>query len=93
MEVSSTTKEISKVLQGVCAYVEVRSKCENRSKVIAEELRKLGADINEKLNVNVTHVVFKDGTNRTWERAKKLNIPLVSVLWVDRNFDQCNRKI
>lgn len=83
MEVSSTTKEISKVLQGVCAYVEVRSKCENRSKVIAEELRKLGADINEKLNVNVTHVVFKDGTNRTWERAKKLNIPLVSVLWVD----------
>ena len=69
---------------GVCAFVEVRSKCENRSNVIAEELRKLGAQINDKLNVNVTHVVFKDGTNRTWERAKKLDIPLVSVLWVDR---------
>lgn len=27
--------------------------------------------------------MFKDGKNSTYERAKSLNIPIVSVLWIE----------
>lgn len=31
----------------------------------------------------VSHVIFKDGTLKTYIKAKKFNIPLISVLWVE----------
>ncbi|XP_014782751.1 microcephalin [Octopus bimaculoides] len=89
MESLKDTKAKHEVLEEVVAYVEVRSKSENRSKEVAIELEKLGARISPKLNNEVTHVIFKDGTKRTWDRAKKLGIPLVSVLWVD----SCKRSL
>ncbi|KAJ8306383.1 hypothetical protein KUTeg_016928, partial [Tegillarca granosa] len=61
----------------VVAYVEVRSANDNRSSAIRKELEQLGAvDI-------VTHVIFKEGSKRTKNKAKKMGIYLVSVLWVD----------
>lgn len=32
---------------------------------------------------NTTHVVFRDGLQSTYDKAKKLNIPVVSVLWLE----------
>lgn len=47
---------------GVVAYVEVRMEGDNRSGVIKDQLRALGASVQERLNQSVTHVIFKDGT-------------------------------
>lgn len=44
------------------AYVEVRMGHDNRSAVIKDQLKALGAEVQEKLNANVTHVIFKDGS-------------------------------
>lgn len=32
---------------------------------------------------NTTHVVFKDGLQSTYNKAKSWNIPIVSILWVE----------
>lgn len=32
---------------------------------------------------NTTHVVFKDGLQSTYKKAKNWNIPIVSVLWIE----------
>lgn len=68
----------------VVAYVEVRTGAENRSKAIISKLKQLGAEVVEKLNDTVTHVIWKDGKKSTVDRARKKNIPVVTVLWVDR---------
>ena len=49
----------SKILEGVKAYVEVRSKNENRSDVVISQLLALGARVEPKLGVKCTHVIFK----------------------------------
>eukprot|EP00667_Euglena_gracilis_P027724 EG_transcript_34567 len=46
-------------------------------------LEALGAKVVPLLRDAVTHVVFKAGTPRHWDRAKARGIPLVSPLWVD----------
>ena len=68
----------------VAAYVEVRTGAENRSKAIISKLRQLGATVVDKLSDEVTHVVWKGGKKSTVDRARKRNIPVVTVLWVDR---------
>ena len=65
------------------AYVEVRSKNENRSSAVRHELQQLGAQVVDKLGPEVTHVIWKEGKPSTRDRAKKRNIPVVNVLWVD----------
>ena len=66
------------------AYVEVRSKHENRSHAVERELLRLGASLESKLSKNVTHVVFKEGKQVTWKRAQSWGIHLVSVLWIEK---------
>ena len=68
----------------VVAYVEVRTGAENRSKAIISKLRQQGAIVVDKLSDEVTHVIWKDGKKGTVDRARKRNIPVVTVLWVDR---------
>ena len=46
-------------MEGVKAYVEVRSKNENRSDVVISQLLALGARVEPKLGVKCTHVIFK----------------------------------
>ncbi|XP_074640211.1 uncharacterized protein LOC141898272 [Tubulanus polymorphus] len=79
----SNPNQDSPILNGVVAYVEVRSGNENRGKGVIAVLRKLGAEIRLRFTNDVTHVVFKEGTKRTVEKAKKKGIKVVSVLWVD----------
>ncbi|XP_029451609.1 microcephalin isoform X9 [Rhinatrema bivittatum] len=74
------------LLLDVVAYVEVWSsnKTENYSQAFARQLSDLGAKISKCFNKEVTHVVFKDGHQRTWNKAKRTDVKLVSVLWVEK---------
>ncbi|XP_068247059.1 microcephalin [Palaemon carinicauda] len=83
-EIFSPTQPASTlILEGVVAYVEVRIHRANHSDVIRDQLIALGAAVREKLTSDVTHVVFKDGSKGTFNRAKKRGLHLVSSLWVD----------
>ncbi|XP_064110798.1 uncharacterized protein LOC135218422 isoform X2 [Macrobrachium nipponense] len=71
------------ILEDVVAYVEVRIKRANHSDVIKDQLKALGAVVRERLTSDVTHVIFRDGSKGTFNRAKKRGLHLVSSLWVD----------
>ncbi|KAE8603338.1 hypothetical protein XENTR_v10014304 [Xenopus tropicalis] len=74
------------VLSDVTAYVEVWSsnRRENYSKTFSQQLVNLGAKVSKTFNKHITHVVFKDGHQGTWDKAVKAGVKLVSVLWVER---------
>ena len=40
--------------------------------------------VSKTFNKQVTHVVFKDGYQSTWNKAQKRGVKLVSVLWVEK---------
>ncbi|XP_049646568.1 microcephalin isoform X2 [Suncus etruscus] len=44
----------------------------------------MGAKVSKTFNKKVTHVVFKDGYQSTWDKAQRMGVKLVSVLWVDK---------
>ncbi|XP_074065627.1 microcephalin isoform X1 [Macrotis lagotis] len=44
----------------------------------------MGAEVSKTFNRNVTHVIFKQGYQSTWDKAQKYGVKLVSVLWVER---------
>lgn len=68
------------------AYVEVWSSkgTENYSKTFTNQLLDMGAKVSKTFNKQVTHVVFKDGYQSTWDKAQKRGVKLVSVLWVEK---------
>ncbi|KAL5020553.1 hypothetical protein ScPMuIL_003445 [Solemya velum] len=72
-----------RILKDVVAYVEVRSGRDNRSKAVCWVLEQLGAVVAKSFTDEVTHVIFKEGSKRTKNRAQKKKLHLVSVLWVD----------
>ena len=71
------------ILEGVRAYVEVRSKNENRSDVVINQLIALGGIVEPKLGNKCTHIIFKEGSLTTYTKAKKLGIFIVSASWLD----------
>ncbi|XP_059153194.1 microcephalin-like [Physella acuta] len=75
--------EINSILKDVVAYVEVRSNNDNRSAAVSQKLLQLGATVQPTFSDDVTHVVFKEGLKRTWIKAQKRNIPVVSVSWLN----------
>ncbi|XP_074065632.1 microcephalin isoform X6 [Macrotis lagotis] len=74
------------ILKDVVAYVEVWSSSgvENYSKTFVNQLLSMGAEVSKTFNRNVTHVIFKQGYQSTWDKAQKYGVKLVSVLWVER---------
>ena len=74
---------MGKILENVCAYVEVRSKNENRSDVVIDQLLALGASVVPRIGTKCTHVVFKEGSLATYNKAKKLGLFIVSVNWIE----------
>lgn len=46
-------------------------------------MRAMGATVKDTICRGITHVVFKDGSFRTYEKAKLVNAHLVSVLWLE----------
>ncbi|XP_073445276.1 microcephalin isoform X2 [Dendrobates tinctorius] len=76
----------SGVLTGVIAFIDVWSsnRTENYSKMFSQQLLNLGAKVSKTFNKQVTHVIYKDGSQSTWDKAVKNKVQLVSVLWVDK---------
>ncbi len=74
----------NEILKDVRAFVEVRSKNENRSDVVITQLTAMGASIMSKIGPKCTHVIFKEGSLATYNRAKKqAGLFIVSVNWID----------
>ncbi|KAJ8980809.1 hypothetical protein NQ317_016176 [Molorchus minor] len=71
------------LLDGVIAYVEVRSKDQDRSNGAKALMRSMGATVRDQFTKDVTHVIFKDGSFTTYQKAKLMNVHLVSVLWIE----------
>ncbi|XP_058464127.1 uncharacterized protein LOC131438265 [Malaya genurostris] len=80
---SPKPKTIQEIMSGVCIYVEVRSGADNRSDGIKDHVASLGAKVNDRMYRDTTHVIFKDGLLSTYQKAKKMNIPVVSILWIE----------
>ncbi|XP_031632861.1 uncharacterized protein LOC116346784 isoform X2 [Contarinia nasturtii] len=76
-------KTIEEVMKDVIVYVEFRSGAENRTNGVKTTIANLGAKVNDRLLRNTTHVVFKDGLQSTYNKAKSWNIPIVSILWIE----------
>ncbi|XP_073531497.1 microcephalin [Phyllobates terribilis] len=76
----------SGILTGVIAFVDVWSsnRTENYSKMFSQQLLNLGAKVSKTFHKQVTHVIYKDGSQNTWDKAVKNKVQLVSVLWVDK---------
>lgn len=72
-----------KLLEGVIAYVEVKTKDGDRSEAVKSVVRAMGATVRDLFTKDVTHVIFKDGSFRTYQRAKMAKKHLVSLLWVE----------
>ena len=79
------------VLEGVVAYVEVRTANENRSACVKSRLLSIGVKVSEFLNTSCTHLVFKDGSLSTYNKAKKLGLHIVSVSWIEACRNDCSR--
>jgi hypothetical protein len=76
-------KSIREVFANCKVYVEVRTGEDNRSEGIKIRLHRDGITVNEKLYKDTTHVIFKDGLLSTYRAAKKLGIPVTTILWMD----------
>ncbi|XP_031195065.1 microcephalin isoform X2 [Mastomys coucha] len=86
MEASGGAPDPGAFLKDIVAYVEVWSSkgTENYSKTFTKQLEDMGATVSKTLNKQVTHVIFKDGYQSTWDKAQKTGAKLVSVLWVEK---------
>lgn len=76
-------KSLKEVFKNVCVYVEVRTGDDNRTSGIKHVVSQMGCNVNEKLYKDTTHLIFKDGLLSTYNKAKRMNIPIVSLLWID----------
>jgi hypothetical protein len=76
-------KSIREVFEQCRIYVEVRTGDDNRSAGIKSRLLADGIKVNEKLYKDTTHVIFKDGLLSTFKQARKMNIPVTTILWIE----------
>ncbi|XP_037814580.1 microcephalin isoform X2 [Lucilia sericata] len=74
---------LEEIMRNIVVYVEVRSGEDNRSAGVRKVIEALGARVNLSLNRDTTHVIFKDGLMSTFKKAKQMNIPIVSILWIE----------
>lgn len=77
-------KTIKEIFENCRLYVDIRSGDDNRSAGIKAKLAQDGITINERLTKNTTHVIFKNGLVSTFNQAKKLNIPITNILWIEK---------
>ncbi|KAL3284459.1 hypothetical protein HHI36_018620 [Cryptolaemus montrouzieri] len=86
-EQSSSSKNsalnFENILNGVKVYVEINSNGNDRSAGAKALLRSMGAIVRDQFTRDVTHVIFKDGSYQTYQRAKLLKVHFVSVLWLE----------
>ena len=56
------------MLEGVVAFVEVRHKHENSTRIWKKALMAIGATVVDKMTADCTHLVFKDGSLANYKR-------------------------
>lgn len=76
-------KTIREVFADCRIFVEVRTGDDNRSSGIKSKLLADGITVNEKLYKDTTHVIFKEGLLSNYKLAKKMNIPVTTILWIE----------
>lgn len=81
MDLPPTTHR-SDILRNVVAFVDVKSSLGNLALAISSRLRSLGADISHTRTPNVTHVVFRKGSDISKAWATKVGAYLVTPAWV-----------
>lgn len=74
--------ENNKILKGVVGFVDVHSGHVNCSKSVSKLLEQLGATVSTTFNKTVTHVIFKEGGQGTYNKARKRGVPLLAVSWI-----------
>lgn len=77
-------KTVKEIFEKCRLYVEVRSGEDNRSAGIKTKLRSEGITVNERLTKTITHVIFKEGGLGTYRQAKRLGIPVTTILWIEK---------
>ncbi|CAB4069860.1 MCPH1 [Lepeophtheirus salmonis] len=70
----------SHILKDIVAFVDV---FDDLSSCVIDELKLLGASISSLLNKKVSHLIFKDGSLARYNKAKKLDIKIVSISWIE----------
>lgn len=80
---NATPKTIQEVMKNVVAFVEVRSGHEDRTESIKTIMKMLGATVCDRITKKTTHVIFKGGRLSTYQKAEKLGIPLVPIMWIE----------
>merc|ERR1719193_480839 len=73
------------VLAGTVVFVDFRSDHENRGNVLKKVAKMMGASVVDKLMASVTHVIFKDGSRITYQKAKKSGQHIVSAGWLEES--------
>ncbi|KAG5864625.1 hypothetical protein JTB14_038399 [Gonioctena quinquepunctata] len=81
--VSASPVSFNKILEGVVAYIEIKSKQQDRSSGVKALVRSMGAAVEDHFSKEVTHVIFKDASFTTYQKANLMKVHLVSVLWVE----------
>ncbi|XP_022174220.1 uncharacterized protein LOC111036501 [Myzus persicae] len=76
-------KASRRILEGVVAFVDYKIDNDRSPSSIIHRLIELGAKVEKTFNKKVTHVIFCDGYRSTYNKAMKLNIPLVSARWIE----------
>lgn len=73
---------LAELFKDVCLFVDVRTGEDNRSAGIQEHLNSRGIKTTTDMTKS-THIIFKDGLKSTFMKGKELNLPFVSLLWID----------
>ena len=71
------------ILEGVKVFVDFRTGADNRGASVKSLATRLGASVAERLNSEVTHVIFKDGSLATYKKAVRLGIHIVAFSWLE----------
>ncbi|BHF64121.1 BRCA1 associated RING domain 1 [Sparganum proliferum] len=81
-------RDVPRILEGVVAYVDVRSPIGNPGLTMTERLRLYGAQVENTRSAAVTHVIFRNGDPSTRAWAEKRGIMLVTPAWLKACIDR-----
>uniref|UniRef100_A0A336K1X2 CSON013513 protein n=1 Tax=Culicoides sonorensis TaxID=179676 RepID=A0A336K1X2_CULSO len=81
-ELAQKERTLEELFQGISLYIDIRTGEDNRSEGIKMHLRSKGITVTDDITT-ATHIIFKEGLKTTFKRGKELNLPFVSLLWID----------
>ena len=70
----SSNTDFNDILSGCTIYCDIMMEKYDRSFAVKIMLQTMGATISNELNDTVTHVIFRNGSKKTLDLAKKLHV-------------------